>query len=72
MINYDISVNEPDWETYHHRIERSGRPGKPGLAINFIDSRESYIHLVFIQSHFMRSINTLDINDPDEIEKIQN
>ncbi len=38
MVNYDIPVKnthpyEPDYETYLHRIGRSGRFGRKGVAL---------------------------------------
>ena len=33
VINYDLPVNR---ETYLHRIGRSGRFGRKGVAINFV------------------------------------
>jgi ATP-dependent RNA helicase DDX19/DBP5 len=39
VINFDLPINvdkTPDYETYLHRIGRSARYGKPGLAINFV------------------------------------
>ena len=35
MINYDLPVNR---ENYIHRIGRSGRFGRKGVAINFVTS----------------------------------
>ncbi|XP_011406688.1 PREDICTED: ATP-dependent RNA helicase DDX19A-like [Amphimedon queenslandica] len=75
VVNYDIPVDvnhEPDCETYLHRIGRSGRFGKSGLAINFVDSQKAYDNLMSIQNHFKRVISELDTDDPDEIEKLQN
>ena len=39
VVNYDLPLtrdNTPDFETYIHRIGRTGRFGKPGVAINLI------------------------------------
>lgn len=38
VINYDIPIN---FENYLHRIGRSGRYGKKGLAINFVLQKDS-------------------------------
>ncbi|VDO88760.1 unnamed protein product [Schistosoma mattheei] len=40
-----------DWETYLHRIGRSGRFGKEGIAVNFIVNEEMYL-LKELESHF--------------------
>ena len=74
VVNYDIPLDtnrRPDCETYLHRIGRTGRFGKSGLAINFVDGRKSFDNLMSIQSHFGRKIDKLDTDDPDAIEKLQ-
>ena len=42
VVNYDLPVKhdtrEADYETYLHRIGRSGRFGNKGVAFNFVDS----------------------------------
>ncbi|XP_065835573.1 ATP-dependent RNA helicase DDX19B-like [Oscarella lobularis] len=48
VVNFDIPVDiycRPDFETYLHRIGRTGRFGKSGLAINFVDGTRSSAHL---------------------------
>ncbi len=60
---------QPDYETYLHRIGRTGRFGKSGVAINFVDSG-SMVVLDKIQKHFGRPIDKLDAMDPEQIEKI--
>lgn len=55
VINYDIPVtrdDKPDFETYLHRIGRTGRFGKKGTAINLIDDARSVEVLAAIESHF--------------------
>uniref|UniRef100_A0A8C1F2J7 RNA helicase n=2 Tax=Cyprinus carpio TaxID=7962 RepID=A0A8C1F2J7_CYPCA len=57
VINFDLPVDKdgnPDNETYLHRIGRTGRFGKRGLAINMVDSRFSMNILNRIQEHFKR------------------
>lgn len=73
VINFDLPVDKdgnPDNETYLHRIGRTGRFGKRGLAINMVDSRMSMNILNRIQEHFSKKIEKLDTDDLDEIEKI--
>ncbi|KAM6296291.1 ATP-dependent RNA helicase DDX19B isoform 3-T3 [Aegotheles albertisi] len=75
VINFDLPVDKdgnPDNETYLHRIGRTGRFGKRGLAINMVDSKHSMNILNRIQEHFNKKINKLDTDDLDEIEKIAN
>ena len=55
VINYDIPITrdgDPDYETYLHRIGRTGRFGKKGTAINLIDDTRSVEVLAAIESHF--------------------
>ncbi|XP_064385285.1 ATP-dependent RNA helicase DDX19A-like [Halichondria panicea] len=71
VVNYDIPIDvnkRPDCETYLHRIGRTGRFGRSGIAINFVDGSRSMGNLRTIESHFGRKIEKLDINDPDQIE----
>uniref|UniRef100_A0AAR2LSR3 RNA helicase n=1 Tax=Pygocentrus nattereri TaxID=42514 RepID=A0AAR2LSR3_PYGNA len=75
VINFDLPVDKdgnPDNETYLHRIGRTGRFGKRGLAINMVDSKFSMNILNRIQEHFNKKIEKLDTDDLDEIEKIAN
>ncbi|XP_007477578.2 ATP-dependent RNA helicase DDX19B isoform X2 [Monodelphis domestica] len=75
VINFDLPVDKdgnPDNETYLHRIGRTGRFGKRGLAVNMVDSKHSMNILNRIQEHFNKKIDRLDTDDLDEIEKIAN
>uniref|UniRef100_A0A0N4ZQ62 RNA helicase n=1 Tax=Parastrongyloides trichosuri TaxID=131310 RepID=A0A0N4ZQ62_PARTI len=75
VINYDLplnSKNEPDFDVYYHRIGRTGRFGKFGIAINFIDSQESMSQMLAIQNYFNKEIVPLDTANFDEVEAIQN
>ena len=54
VVNFDLPVNqaeEPDYETYLHRIGRTGRFGKKGLAFNMIEVDKLPL-LMKIQEHF--------------------
>jgi ATP-dependent RNA helicase DDX19/DBP5 len=58
VINYDIPVtrdNLPDYETYLHRIGRTGRFGRKGTAINLIGDDQSMQVLNMIERHFSKS-----------------
>ncbi|XP_072333841.1 ATP-dependent RNA helicase DDX19A isoform X1 [Scyliorhinus torazame] len=75
VLNFDLPVDKdgnPDCETYLHRIGRTGRFGKRGLAINMVDSKYSMNILNRIQDHFNKRIEKLDTDDLDEIERITN
>lgn len=73
MVNFDVPTytdGKADYETYLHRIGRTGRFGKTGIAINLIDSPQTLKICKDIEKHFGREIHYLNTNDPDEIEKI--
>lgn len=55
VINFDIPNNK---HTYLHRIGRSGRWGRKGLAINFITKRDNYA-LKHIEDWYNVSIDEL-------------
>ncbi|XP_033107658.1 ATP-dependent RNA helicase DDX19A-like [Anneissia japonica] len=73
VVNFDLPVDlnmKADCETYLHRIGRTGRFGKSGLAINYVDGPRSMANLEIIAKHFGRKIERLETDDADEIEKI--
>lgn len=58
VINFDLPVDRfgnADCETYLHRIGRTGRFGKSGIAINLIDSQKNYETMKEIERHFGKS-----------------
>jgi len=73
VVNYDVPIdqmNKPDFETYLHRIGRTGRFGKNGLAVNFVDGRKTMAIVEQISNHFGKPINKLEVDDLDELEKL--
>ena len=58
VINYDIPR---DKETYIHRIGRSGRYGRKGVAINLIHESE-ILNLEEIQKFYNTKINEMPVN----------
>ena len=76
VINYDLPLHPEtkkiDFETYLHRIGRTGRFGKDGLAINFVDGPRTMEMINQLEAHFGKPIKRLDATDVDEIEKIGN
>ncbi|XP_067883475.1 ATP-dependent RNA helicase DDX19A-like [Heterodontus francisci] len=73
VVNFDLPVtreHEPDCETYLHRIGRTGRFGKQGLAVNMVDGLGSLAILRCFQQHFNRKIEQLDSKDLEQIERI--
>lgn len=71
VVNYDIPVtkdgNQPDYETYLHRIGRTGRFGRKGTAINLIADQKSIEMLAAIEQHFSKQRD----DDGDVVEMIQ-
>jgi translation initiation factor 4A len=61
VINYDLPREK---ETYIHRIGRSGRYGRKGVAINLITEREVE-ELKFIESFYDTKINEMPGNIAD-------
>ncbi|XP_052759690.1 ATP-dependent RNA helicase DDX19A-like [Mya arenaria] len=74
VVNFDMPVlqetKQADCETYLHRIGRTGRFGKAGIAINMIDSNKSLQVMKAIERHFNRTIELLDTDDIEAVERI--
>lgn len=55
VVNFDLptdAAGEADCETYLHRIGRTGRFGKCGVALNLVDGGKSRKILQAIERHF--------------------
>lgn len=73
VVNFDLPVTihgEPDFETYLHRIGRTGRFGKSGIAVNFVSTDHDLVILKDIEAYFGKKIDKLDAGDVDALEKI--
>jgi len=60
VINFDVPMDKdenPEPETYLHRIGRSARWQNPGLAITFVHDKDSYEKMVLIAQHFRKEIS---------------
>ena len=57
-------------KTYLHRIGRTGRFAKRGIAVNFIDGQRSMVNMKKIEEHFGKKILLLETNDVDALEKL--
>lgn len=73
VINYDIPMKgrndeEPDYETYLHRIGRTGRFGRVGVSISFVYDKKSFDALSKIAEQFGIDLVHLDTADWDEAE----
>jgi len=65
VVNYDLPDNP---ETYTHRIGRTGRAGKSGVAISFISRRDSR-GLVYIERMIKQKIEVCKLPQADDIVK---
>ncbi|XP_065571377.1 ATP-dependent RNA helicase DDX19A-like [Artemia franciscana] len=73
VVNFDLPVGvdgNADCETYLHRIGRTGRFGRNGLAINMVDGPKAYNTLKQIENHFDRKIIRLDTDNLEEVERL--
>lgn len=74
VVNYDLPVDpntrEVDCDTYLHRIGRTGRFGREGLALSFVDGPRTLNMIHKLEAYFDRPIIKLDATDVDEIEKL--
>lgn len=77
VINYDIPEmhrpgamkREADCQTYLHRIGRTGRFGRVGVAVSFVSNKAEWQMLTEIQEYFKTEITRIDTGDWDEVEK---
>ncbi|RFU26234.1 hypothetical protein B7463_g10107, partial [Scytalidium lignicola] len=74
VINYDIpmkgrSDDEPDPETYLHRIGRTGRFGRVGVSISFVFDKKSFMALSKIAEFYGIDLVKLNQDDWDETEE---
>jgi ATP-dependent RNA helicase DDX19/DBP5 len=73
VVNYDVPVTkdkEPDYETYLHRIGRTGRFGRKGTAINLIGDPKSLGVLAAIEAHFQSDEKEMIQNAPPDPEAL--
>lgn len=74
VVNYDLPTlanGQPDPATYIHRIGRTGRFGRRGVAISFVHDKKSYTILSAIQKYFGDiEMTRVPTDDWDEVEKI--
>jgi ATP-dependent RNA helicase DDX19/DBP5 len=60
----------PNFETYLHRIGRSGRFGKKGAAFNLLLGENERLVLDQIERHFEHMVPEVTLNDDDTFESI--
>ncbi|KAF2000957.1 P-loop containing nucleoside triphosphate hydrolase protein [Amniculicola lignicola CBS 123094] len=76
VINYDIPTQmDPqtrreiaDPETYLHRIGRTGRFGRVGVALSFVHNKNAWQQLNDIATYFKTDLHPIDIGDWDAVE----
>jgi ATP-dependent RNA helicase DDX19/DBP5 len=69
VINYNLPTDRHghgDYETYLHRIGRTGRFGRKGTAINLVDTEHSHRVLEEIQQHFNAKMTHVEA-DPEAL-----
>ncbi|KAL1428358.1 hypothetical protein MTO96_002740 [Rhipicephalus appendiculatus] len=74
VVNFDLPVDmkgRADCETYLHRIGRTGRFGKSGIAVNLVEGNRGVQVIKQIEEHFARPIQKLDAEDLEQLEKMQ-
>lgn len=76
VVNYDVpdrflghNKYEADPQTYLHRIGRTGRFGRVGVAVTFISSRSDWEMLMSIQQYFGTEMTKVATDDWDELEE---
>lgn len=73
VVNYDVPLtadHKPDPTAYIHRIGRSGRFGRKGVAINFLHDEFSKRTLAEIAQHFHCNISQLPTHDYGQVESL--
>ncbi|GMM30010.1 ATP-dependent RNA helicase [Martiniozyma asiatica (nom. inval.)] len=74
VVNYDMPFDragKPDPATYLHRIGRTGRFGRRGVAMSFIHNKKSYDCLQTISKFFGgMPLQQVSSDDWDEVEEI--
>ena len=78
VINYDVPDRPSgpggrgfvaDPQTYLHRIGRTGRFGRVGVAVTFISNRQDWEKLMEIQKYFGSEMTKVATDDWDELEE---
>jgi ATP-dependent RNA helicase DDX19/DBP5 len=61
---------EADPETYLHRIGRTGRFGRVGVALTFVHDKNSWQQLHDIATYFKTDLHPIDTSDWDNVEEM--
>ena len=75
VVNYDVPDKflgrgkfEADPQTYLHRIGRTGRFGRVGVAVTFVSKKRDWEMLMDIQKYFGAEITKVATDDWDDLE----
>ncbi|NWI95008.1 DDX25 helicase, partial [Pitta sordida] len=72
VVNFGLpraQDGQPDFETYLHRIGRTGRFGHRGVAFSMVENEATeLVHK--IEQHFQTTIKQVDPSDLDELERL--
>lgn len=66
VVNFDVPRflnGDPDCETYLHRIGRTGRFGRVGIAVNLVHDANSKALLKAVERHFAKEIKSKIVRD---------
>lgn len=75
ILNFDLPTTRTgmiDYETYLHRIGRSGRFGKSGIAINFVHDKTSSDHIKKLEEYFKKEINEFKMENLEQLAEMLN
>ena len=75
VVNYDLPIDRlhnADPQTYLHRIGRSGRYDRQGIAISLVYDEISRNHLKEIEKYYGIQLEELKMNRIEEIEGMLN
>ncbi len=68
VFNYDLPLDE---ENYVHRIGRTGRAGKSGMAISFVTGRKDTFRIKDLEKFIKTSIIKMDPPSSDDLVEIK-
>ena len=80
VVNYSLPLKffddktahrrEVDFETYLHRVGRTGRFGDRGIAINLVDKEKDSELIKQIQDHYKNNIREINASELKDINNI--
>ncbi len=68
VFNYDLPLDE---ENYVHRIGRTGRAGKSGMAISFVTGRKDTFRIKDLEKFIKTSITRMDPPSADDLIELK-